>query len=81
MPRQDSWFFKYTTAGTPTPYLVNDLQYSPAHVCSDNMVDDTVYVVVHTSSTYMQWDQLEEDFVRSFRLGDITKDCLHIRPI
>jgi len=73
-------FFKYTTAGTPTPYLVNDLEYSPAHVSLNNIVDDTVYAVVHTSSTYMQWDQLEEDFVRSFKLGDITKDCLHIRP-
>ena len=45
------------------------------------MIDDTVYAVVYTSSTYMQCDQLTEDFVRSFRLGDITKKSVYIRPI
>src|SRR5210317_779392 len=42
-------YFEYATPGTPTPYLVDDMSYSPGHVFDTQMRDETLYAVVHSA--------------------------------
>ncbi len=41
------------------------------------VVDNNLYVVVHTASDYVSSDQLEKEFVSSFILGDVM-NCVYI---
>ena len=70
-------FFKFTTPGTPTPYLVEDQRYSPQHIRHENMEDDTLYAVVHSASDYLPMYEIENEFISPFKLGSVKK-CLYI---
>ncbi len=40
-------------------------------------VDNNLYVVVHTASDYVSSEQLEQEFVSLFILGDVM-NCVYI---
>ena len=73
-------FFCYLTPGIPTPHLIDDEGLSPETIQDQWAADNHVYAVVHTSSEYLPWAKFEEEFVSSFRFGDIG-DCLFIVKI
>jgi len=73
-------FFKYASSGMPTPYLIDEMGYSPQHIYENGMEDDTPYAVVHTASDMVPWRQIKDEFVSSFQLGDV-KSCVFIVDI
>ncbi len=79
-PCQVLGFFKYSTPGTPTPHLVNNLRYSPGDVYTQRLTDDTLYAVVHSADDYLLWDYFKESFICDFYLGSVEK-CLYIVPV
>ncbi len=67
-PAQIVVFFKYESRGIPTPELI-DNNLSLADIKDQNMIDDTMYAVVHTATSYVSWIELEQSFVMPFTLG------------
>ena len=58
-------FFKYESRGISTPELIdNDL--SVADVKGKNMIDNTMYGVVHTATSYVYWEYLESSIDMQF---------------
>ncbi len=43
-------------------------------------IDNSLYVVVHTASDYIPYEQLQHEFVSTFVLGDVMT-CLYIVKI
>ena len=41
------------------------------------MIDDTMYAVVHTATSYVSWDAIAHSFVMQFTLGH-PEDCLYV---
>ena len=41
------------------------------------MIDDTMYTVVHTATSYVSWVELERSFVMQFTLGH-PKDRVYV---
>ena len=76
-PCQIIGFIEYLTPGCPAPKLVTELGYSDCEILDQGMTDDSTYVIVHSSSSYMPWEKLEETFVQTFKLGDVDK-CIYI---
>ena len=71
-------FIKYDeTPGIPTPHFVNDDGQSLAEISTNNVVDDNLYAVVHTSSDYLSMEKFQHDFICRFTLGDVNK-CMYI---
>ena len=57
-PAQILVFFKYESRGIPTPDLI-DNNLSLADIRGQNMIDDTMYAVVHTAMSYVSWKEIE----------------------
>ncbi len=65
------------TLGIPTPHF-SDEEGQSLHTIQDNMaVNNNLYVVVHMASDYVLIEQLQNEFVSSFTLGDIS-NCVYI---
>ena len=76
MSRTNSCFFKYESRGIPTPELINN-NFSLADIRGQNMIDNTMYAVVHTATSYVSWEELERSCVMQFTLGH-PKDCVYV---
>ncbi len=75
-PAQIVGLFKYESRGIPTPELI-DNNLSLADIKDQNMIDDTMYAVVLTATSYVSWEELERSFVIQFTLGH-PKDCVYV---
>ncbi len=53
-PAQIVFFFKYESRGIPTPELI-DNNLSLVDIKDQNMIDNTMYAVVHTATSYVSW--------------------------
>ena len=45
------------------PLDLIDKKLSLADIEDQNMIDDTMYAVVHTANSYVSWEDLERSFV------------------
>ncbi len=71
-------FIKYNlTKSVPTPYFCKELRQTLQEIRNNDIVDDHLYVVVHSSSTYLSLDDLQTNFVCKFVLGDVN-NCMYI---
>ena len=71
-------FVRYNiTKGIPTPQFLGNEELSSTTTRDNHTVDNNLYVVVHTSSDYMSLEKLQDEFISSFSLGNIT-DCVYI---
>ena len=59
------------------PLDLIDKKLSLADIEDQNMIDDTMYAVVHTATLYVSWEELERSFVIQFTLGN-PKDCVYV---
>ena len=66
-PAQILGFFKYESRGIPTPELI-DNNLSLADIKGKNMIDNTMYAVVHAATSYVSWEDLERSFEMQFTL-------------
>ena len=41
------------------------------------MIDDTMYAVVHTATSYVSWEEIAHSFVMQFTLVH-PKDCVYV---
>ena len=73
-------FFKYDTSGVPTPHYIDEEQLSPSTIFEQSLEDTNIYVVVHTSTTYVPWSTVTQNFVAAFKLGTLDK-CLFVVKI
>jgi hypothetical protein len=73
-------FFRYLTPGIPTPHFIDEEGLSLETIQDQWAVDNHVYAVIHSSSEFLPWSRFEEEFVSTFRLGDVG-DCLFIVKI
>ena len=78
-PARIEGFFKYDTkaSSVPTPQLINDMEYTVDDIQNNKMQDNNIYAVIHASTTYLTWSQLEENFVMGFELGELN-ECVYI---
>jgi len=71
-------FIKYNlTKSIPTPYFCEELRQTLQEIRNNDTVDNHLYVVVHSSSTYLSLDDLQTNFVCKFVLGDVN-NCMYI---
>ncbi len=71
-------FVRYNiTKGIPTPQFSGNEELSLDTIRDNDIIDNNVYVVVHTASDYVLMDQLQSDFITSFSLGNIS-ECVYI---
>jgi hypothetical protein len=54
-----------------------DNNLSLADIKDQNMIDNTMYAVVHTATSYVSWEELERSFVKQFTLGH-PKECVYV---
>ena len=74
-------FFKYADSGhIPTPFLIEEMGYSPEQIYREGLTDNSIYAVVHTASETVPWYNIMDDFVSSFYLGNV-KGCVYIVDI
>ena len=74
-------FFKYADSGhIPTPFLIEEMGYSPEQIYREGLTDNSIYAVVHTASETVPWYNIMNDFVSSFYLGNV-KGCVYIVDI
>jgi hypothetical protein len=57
------------TLGIPAPQFIGEEELSLSTIQENMVVDNYLYVVVHTASDYVSSEQLEKEFVSSFILG------------
>lgn len=77
-PAQIVGFFKYNERRLPTPHLIKNEGFSLDEIHDNNMKDNTMYAVVHSATKpYIDWDELQREFVVPFHLGDVN-DHLYI---
>ncbi len=69
-------FFKYESRVIPTPELI-DNNLSLADIKDQNMLDDAMYAVIHTATSYVSWKELEKSFVMPFTVGH-PKECVYV---
>ena len=56
--------------GLPSPFLVEEMNYSPTHIRSNNLKDTSKYVVIHTTTCYVHPNVLIDEFVCKVTLGN-----------
>ena len=56
--------------GLPTPHLVEEMNHSPTHIMTHQLIDETKYVVIHTTKTFLNPNTLIDEFVSEVELGD-----------
>ncbi len=59
-----------------TPELI-DNNLSLADIKDQNMIDDTMYAVAHTATSYVSWIELKKSCVMTFTLGH-PKECVYV---
>ncbi len=64
------------TKSIPTPYFCEELRQTLQEIRNNNIVDDHLYVVVHSLSTYLSLVDLQTNFICKFVLGD-ANDCMY----
>ena len=52
--------FQYDQYGVPTPYLSNGMYYSTGYIHEKRLINETIYVVIHSVSDYLPIYELEE---------------------
>ena len=57
-------------AGTPSPYLVEDLLLSTNYIANNSSTDDRFYAIVHTATSYLSRNTLIQTFISKIKLGD-----------
>ena len=70
-------FVKYESRGIPTPYLIQEEGVTLKEIEENNMENETIYAIVHTTSQWLMMDTLETEFSETFLLGDVNQ-CLYI---
>ena len=71
-------FIKYNlTKSIPTPYFCEELRQTLQEIQNNDIVDNHLYVVIHSSSTYLSLDDVQRNFVCKFVLGDVN-NCMYI---
>lgn len=76
-------FIQYNiTLGIPTPHFVELDENCTTELEENGMLleDKHTYAVIHTASDYVSLNDLDTNFVMSFKLGDVSK-CLYIVKI
>jgi len=76
-------FIRYNvTLGIPTPHFIDTGIDCITQIEKTGMFpeDKHTYAVIHTASDYVSVDDLDTNFVMSFKLGD-TSMCLYIVKI
>jgi hypothetical protein len=74
-------FIRYDiTLGIPTPQFIHEDELSLSDIQQNMSTDNSLYVVVHTASDYIPYDQLQHEFVSTFVLGDVMT-CLYVVKI
>ena len=74
-------FIRYDiTLGIPTPQFIHEDELSLSDIQQNMSIDNSLYVVVHTASDYIPYEQLQHEFVSTFVLGDVMT-CLYIVKI
>ena len=74
-------FIRYDiTLGIPTPQFIHEDELSLSDIQQNLSTDNSLYVVVHTASDYIPYDQLQHEFVSTFVLGDVMT-CLYVVKI
>ncbi len=63
--------------GIPTPQFTGEEEQSLNTIQENMVVDNNLYVVVHTASDYVSSEQMEKEFVSSFILGHVM-NCVYI---
>lgn len=77
-PARIHGFFCFQTPGLPTPHL---LQSEDADTIKEMArMDNTMYVVVRTHRHFLNWEQLEKEFILPIQLGDLD-ECTYIFPV
>lgn len=70
-------FFQYNQHGIPTPQFSIEEGMTMSEISDKLLLDKTLYAVVYAASAMLPWYELENNFISSFRLGDID-ECLYI---
>ena len=74
-------FIRYDiTLGIPTPQFIHEDELSLSDIQQNMSTDNSLYVVVHTASDYIPYEQLQHEFVSTFVLGDVMT-CLYVVKI
>ena len=74
-------FIRYNiTLGIPTPQFIHEDELSLSDIQQNMSIDNSLYVVVHTASDYIPYEQLQHEFMSTFVLGDVMT-CLYIVKI
>jgi hypothetical protein len=74
-------FIRYDiTLRIPTPQFIHKDKLSLLDIQQNMSIDNSLYVVVHTASDYIPYEQLQHEFVSTFVLGDVMT-CLYIVKI
>jgi hypothetical protein len=74
-------FIRYDiTLGIPTPQFIHEDELSLSDIQRNMSIDNSLYVVVHTASDYIPYEQLQHEFVSTFVIGDVMS-CLYIVKI
>ena len=68
--------FSNMSQGIPSPELI-DNDFTLADIKGQNMIDSTMYAVVHTATSYVSWEELECSFVMQFTQGH-PKNCVYV---
>ena len=69
-PAQILAFVRFLTPGFPTPESTESEK-------NQDKSDTKLYAVIHTASNYLSWDEMNENFISEFTLGNI-KTCVYI---
>ena len=56
--------------GLPTPFLVEEINYLPTHIMTQELKDTNKYVGIHTTTHYEHPNALIDKFVCKVTLGD-----------
>ena len=71
-------FIRYDqTLGIPTPKFINEDGMTLDRIQQYMYTDNSLYAVVHSASDYLPLEQLQQEFVSSFVLGDVMT-CVYI---
>lgn len=77
-PARIHGFFRFETPGLPTPMLLH--AHGADTTSSQRLMDRTMYVVVRTPQTFLDWASLEKEFIVPIQLGDLDS-CTFILPV
>ena len=65
------------TLDIPTPQFIHEDELSLLDIQRNMSINNSLYVVVHSASNYIPYEQLKNEFVCTFVLGDVMT-CLYM---